>query len=333
MDLHKILKDRKDIRVTRSPGPDSVITKSAKGDAGRAELLNELRFLRTLSRSRFVPQVINEEVFTSERVDKITLQDVGDNFQPVDEYRFRTHFLRMLDTFRRLEVIHGDLTSANIRLIDDWPIVLDWGESRFADEQKPDKRPEGDIHHAFEYMANLADGARIGRRFFAMWKAIQSHEYSPPWYWLDIGCYHGDIAASAAAAGFEVTAIDRDADAIRQSKNRFRTLDIDFKNTDVVNFPGRIDAEVSSCLSMYPYLLRDRGDIVADQVIERLIDGSNIFFFESQLFGDGPGPEEFKTNHDIEVYLYDRGANSVEPIVEIALPDRNTSRTVFKVTQ
>lgn len=346
-DLWQVIKDRQDMHINRIPGPDGAVVHHAKTDDGRAELGNELRFLRELATTPFVPKVLNHNVAGADNalVNSITMEDVGESLDIVDEYKFRTHFLRFLWELRQRQIEHGDLTSANIRVVNDVPKVLDWKESRFKFEHaRPTKRPEGDIVHAFMFLAGLPDGSRHGRRFAAMWNGVNGHHIvGRPWHnfpdgrrWVDVGCFHGDIPACAAVAGFEnVAGIDSDRSAILRCQARFNGFGIMYQTLDAIELrptPLNTPVNVLSCLSAYPYILNKHGDIESNRLIEGWIDKSDIFFFECQLSGDGPGPEEFQTTRHIEEWLYERGANHVEPVVEIDLPDRNTSRTTFMVS-
>ncbi len=345
-----MIKDREDMHIIRH-GPMGNIPRHichlAKTAKGQAELQNEMRFLRELAPTGFVPLIIdtNEPTDTEHFRPPMRVEDVGDSLDIVDEEKFRTHFLRFLWELKQRQIEHGDLTSANIRVVDDIPKVLDWKESRFALEDRPTKRPEGDVFHAFQFLAGLRDGSRHGRRFAAMLNAVNLHQLvGRPWHnfpdgkrWVDVGCFHGDIAACAAVSGFEnVGGMDSDRSAIIRCQARFNGFGIMFQTLDAIELRPtpflNTPVNVLSCLSTYPYILNKHGDIESNRLIEGWIDKSDMMFFECQLLGDGPGPAGFKTTRDIEEWLYERGADSVEAIVEIELPDRNTTRTTFQVS-
>ncbi len=347
-----MIKDREDLFIIRQgpmpmSGLPSCIINQAKTDAGADQLTNEIRFLRALESTGYVPKVIRDVDQKKQgfRILKHTyIEDVGDSLDLMDEEKFRTHFLRFLWKLKQRKIEHGDLTSANIRVVNDVPKVIDWKESRFVLEDRPTKRPEGDVFHAFQFLAGLPDGSRHGRRFAAMLNGMQAHRLNfQPWHdfkdgkrWVDVGCFHGDIAACAAVSGFEnVAGIDTDRSAIIRCQARFNGFGIMFQTLDAIELrptPLNTPVNVLSCLSAYPYILNQHGDIESQRLIEGWIDKSDIFFFECQLSGDGPGPEEFKTTRHIEEWLYERGADSVEAIVEIEIKDRDTTRTTFQVS-
>ncbi len=333
------------MHIIRVPPPDGAVVHHAETDAGRRELWNELRFLRELASTPFVPEVLGTYVAPNDcMVDRLTVEDVGESLDIMDEYKFRTHFLRFLWELKQRQIEHGDLTSANIRVVDDIPKVLDWKESRFALEDRPTKRPEGDVFHAFQFLKSLPDGSRHGRRFAAMLKAVVSQRLGDaPWHnfgsggsggrWIDVGCYHGDIPACAAVAGFEnVMGIDSDLGSIAVASERFGGFGIEWRVMNAIGLQDITPVNVLSCLSTYPYILNRHGDIESNRLIEKWIDKSDMMFFECQLSGDGPGPVEFETTRHIEEWLYERGADSVEAIVEIEITDRHTTRTTFQVS-
>ncbi len=342
-----MMKDREDVYIMLH-GPMGNIPRHimhlAKTEKGQAELQNEMRFLRELAPTGFVPLIIdtNEPTDTEHFWPPMRVEDVGDSLDISDEYLFLTHFLRFLWELKARQMEHGDLTSANIRVKDDIPKVLDWKESRFSFEHdRPTKRPEGDVYHAFQFLAGLPDGSRHGRRVAAMLSAVSdhvhagrpAHNFADGPRWLDVGCYHGDIPACAAVAGFEkVEGIDCDRSAILKAQARFPDFGIMFRTMDAIQLQEPASVNVLSCLSAYPYILNKHGDIEANHLIEKWIDKSDIMFFECQLSGDGPGPAEFKTTRHIEEWLYERGADSVESIIEIEIKDRNTTRTTFQVS-
>lgn len=77
-----------------------------------------------------------------QRLDKytISMEYLGES-QPVnDETKFIRHWKRIGIMLIYIQIRHGDLTPPNIIVRDDIPHVLDWAESRFMDDPRPDKR-------------------------------------------------------------------------------------------------------------------------------------------------------------------------------------------------
>ena len=92
-----------------------------------------------------------------QRFDKytISMEYLGES-QPVsDEKAFMEHVDSILFTFFHIRVRHGDLTSANVIVRDDIPHILDWAESRFMDDPRPDKRLYGDKNRLQQTLSEL----------------------------------------------------------------------------------------------------------------------------------------------------------------------------------
>ena len=99
---------------------------------------NELWCLNQVAHRSYAP--------TAERYDKYTLKikDLG-NSEPVDAPQiFREHCEYLLDILKILGIRHGDLTEYAIIVKNNVPFIIDFAESRLADDPRPDKRPEGD---------------------------------------------------------------------------------------------------------------------------------------------------------------------------------------------
>jgi RIO-like serine/threonine protein kinase len=59
---------------------------------------------------------------------------------------FRSNCELFLSSISNLGIRHGDLTAPHIFVRNNSPIVIDWSESRFTCDPRPDKRREGDIY-------------------------------------------------------------------------------------------------------------------------------------------------------------------------------------------
>ena len=335
--MQHIIKDRDDITVARSGGTTSMITKQAKTEAGRIELSREHAFLIHLADTGYVPKVYDFDQEPQEHalVDRLVMEDVGESHEITNEYDFRTSLTLMLNTLRVKHVSHGDLTSANVRIVDNAVKVIDWGESRFFSEhERKDKRPEGDTWHAWNFASQWSDGSRVARRWHAIYNSIVKYfgpAYIPGSTLLDLGCFHADIAAAASAAGMSVHAVDADQGAINVATARWSTLSMSFEQIDVTDLGGLFNLDVVTVLSMYPYVEQRHGIIVATRWLSDVIETTKMLFFECQLAGDGPGPSWMVDTDRVQSFLENCGGREVERIIEIVLPDRDTTRTVFKV--
>lgn len=97
---------------------------------------NEWHSLEVLRSSHLVPYAWRHglEVIKMELI-------VVDQFPPREPMIW---YDTILNTLRSREIRHGDLTRPHILFREGHPIIIDFGESRWIHDPRPDKRPEGD---------------------------------------------------------------------------------------------------------------------------------------------------------------------------------------------
>ncbi len=80
------------------------------------------------------------------RFDKytISIEYLGKSQPVTDKISFMAHRTQIEFIFANIHVRHGDLTPPNIIVRDNIPYILDWAESRFLGDPRPDKRVGGD---------------------------------------------------------------------------------------------------------------------------------------------------------------------------------------------
>lgn len=112
---------------------------------------NEWYCLDTLRRTGFVPQALRWDKYT------IQIQDLGQSEHITNRDLFMSYKYDLLDTLQRYGIKHGDLTTANVIVKNNHPFVIDWAESRWGSDPRPQKRPEGDrywIENTWEMLLN-----------------------------------------------------------------------------------------------------------------------------------------------------------------------------------
>jgi RIO-like serine/threonine protein kinase len=99
---------------------------------------NEYHFLKAMANTGFVPKV--------ERYDKYTLkiEDLGKSEPITNVPLFYFRMGQLLGVLHKKGIRHGDLTEKAFIIKDNWPMVIDWAESRWASDPAVDKRPAGD---------------------------------------------------------------------------------------------------------------------------------------------------------------------------------------------
>lgn len=273
-----------------------------------AQIRRELRFLRELAESGYVPAVLGAGSDWLE-LEAITTEPV------TDPGAFLVHCCAALRALREHGIIHGDLTRHNIRVRDNRPYLIDFAQSRSTKERRKDKRPEGDAYWMWQsYIELSGDGSRYARRWLAIRDSLMLADCRSI---LDLGCYRGDMALMAQAEGFAVTGLERDENVAFIAPG--------LAHGDMLE--RQWSADGIFLLSVFPYLVQQREwDYLATWIgalrCRRL-------YFESQLAGDGPGPAEFTDEGAVMAYLAQFG--TVRPLVTIELTDRPARRTVFEV--
>jgi serine/threonine protein kinase len=277
-----------------------------------AEIANELRFLEDMQSSGYVPEVL------SHTADSITLEAIqSEMISDADE--FLHNCCEALSALYERGIIHGDLTDRNILIRENRPCIIDFAESRYADEQTPDKREGGDalwLWRAYEGLTG--DPRRHARRWLAIRERLQIHHVRSI---TDLGCGDGDIVLMAQAEGYNAIGYDNN-----QQGGVVRGKHVVPRDILREKLPK---SDAMFLLSVWPYLLERVGWHEAKAWLLKL--PCSLFYFECQLAGDGPGPVEFKTKQDIFNYLSDFG--TVTELVTIPILDRNTERTTFEVVR
>lgn len=101
---------------------------------------NEVHALTLMVPDGWVPefQRVELEVIRMQKLVNVPLTNPG---------VFRRRCLLLLDDMKKSRLRHGDLTRPHLFHTErDWPMVIDWGESRVWGDTRPDKRPEGDLY-------------------------------------------------------------------------------------------------------------------------------------------------------------------------------------------
>jgi SAM-dependent methyltransferase len=325
----KKIADRADVVVARVGDAD---VKSARTEAGEAELANEVRFLEALASTRFVPRLRGAES------NRLILEDVVEG-QPVqDEAAFLRACIGLLHAFRERGIRHGDLTAKNMIVRGDCPVALDFGESRFTDEDSPDKRPQPDAYYFWRAISEKHPGMRPVDRWIAVRGALGGDEDGA---WdclagrdvLDLGCHTGETAAMAAAEGARAVGVDRDADVVGQARDLWGgfgadTVGCQFLCADIVGYEPEA-ADIVFLFSTWAYMVQEHGREATEETLALLIARSQVLFFETQLRGDGPGPDFLQSHADVGALLNRYGA--AERLALIPVMGRGAYRSVWSV--
>lgn len=327
------------LEVTREK---SGIVKRAFCDGDLEGIRNEARMLKELRGTGFAPELLEEGD------DYIRQEDLGES-QPVqDGEALRYNAVRLLWTLRQHRVRHGDLTGGNIIIKGDRPIAIDFQQSNFFDEPPMDKRKLSDAYYLWRSVQQPAkehptpDTPRVMRRWLAVMGAmggLSLRDSMAGKTLLDLGCFQGDFCAMAAANGMFAIGIDRGG--FRQGENSMEIAEelwadmvkagpLQFYQRDIIE---RADFSCDAVLlfSTWAYICNEYGKEKAFDLLDRIVSQCGILFFETQLAGDGPGPDFLVTDDDVGNMLGQFG--TPQPLVTIPVTDRPAERTVWKVTK
>jgi len=335
------------LRVYRT---DKGILKSLNHDTEKAVewhdmnmkgLHNEARFLLLLEGCGYTPKLLEEGD------DYILQEDVGDRNVPTSIQELMRHCCRMLNLFREKRVRHIDLTWVNVIARDNHPWAVDWQQSRMCDEvANTEERNETDTAVVWRWMIEIKDNrgvpdeARIIRRWYNVLGGLGALtlRLSPleGKTFLDLGCFQGDHVAMARCEGMEAEGVDYGGfrsgeDSIEIAESLWKGMGCKFTKADIMDLPGNYFVrDVVTMFSTWPYIVANHGREKAEGLLTDILWHCGSFFFETQLYGDGPGPEFLKADSDVEKLLRDCGAKEVKPLITIPVYGRPASRTVWE---
>lgn len=326
------------IRETRG------IVKRAYTEGDLTGIRNEARMLKELRGTGFAPELLEEGD------DYIVQEDLGES-QPVhDGEVLRQNATRLLWTLRQHRIRHGDLTGGNIIIKGDRPIAIDFQQSHFFDEPAQDKRKLSDSYFLWRVIQSLPselhptpDSPRVIRRWMAVLGSLGGLTLGSPLEGktlLDLGCFQGDFCAMAAAEGMEdAVGVDRGGfrqgeDSIARGRSLWNKMGATGKLRlfvrDILDWPG-FNYDAVLLFSTWAYIHNEYGKEKAFDLLDRIVAQCGTFFFETQLAGDGPGPDFLVTDDDVGNMLGQFG--TPQPLVTIPVTGRPAERTVWKVSR
>lgn len=310
-------------------------------------LKNEARMLQLMAESHYAPDLLWDGG------DFINQQDVGDTEPPTDGELFRRNCIKMLATIRARGLRHGDLIGSNVITRDNHPYAIDWQEGHLLTEPAPQKQPWSDSHLMMRHIAGTldvngqADTPRVARRWGVVLGALgATTNFTLPLKgksFLDLGCFQGDFVALAAAEGMDALGLDQGGfrsgeNSIAIGRELWKGFPYGHVNLSEGNIIGSAAAgllrnwDVVMMFSTWPYIVKDYGWEKAVEVLQQIVAGNDVLFFETQLAGDGPGPTELQTDDDVELMLRMRcQASTVKNIGTFPVTGRPASRTVWEV--
>ena len=303
---------------------------------------NEAAMLDAMSGSGYAPELIDVGE------DWNTQEDLGHTETPSDPEVWRQNLVRMLATIRAYGLRHGDLRGNNIITRGTRSWAVDWQESHRLEDVAPQKQPFADSALLMQHIKGTVqangqyDTPRVARRWHAVLGALgATMDFRLPLkdkVFLDLGCFQGDFVALAASEGMNALGIDQGG--FRTGENSIAIAEglwsgfpfghARFMKRDIIDW-GNYEADVVIMFSTWPYVVKDYGRRQADDLLRAIIAEAGVFFFETQLAGDGPGPDFLTRDEDVRDMLTHCGAATVQSIGTFDVTGRPAKRTVWKV--
>lgn len=279
---------------------------------------NEVDMLEIMSGSGFTPEVVS----TWDRM--LTVTNLGESEPVTDEVLFRRNCAKLLGVMRDREVRHGDLTSKNIVVRDNVPMVVDWKQSRVASDPGPDKRIRGDAFHLWQAATELSPDTS---RHLRKWAAIRPHTRHGSIN--DLGCAEADYLLFAWSENSDraLLGVENHHESFLAALKLVLGKNMSLSSNNLCRvWYDIIPTHTIFFMSVYPHLPEQFRDVILRKVIE----SSDQLFFEAQHVGDGPGT--FNDDDEIYGHLLGKGANKVEALITLPVHGRDHERTVWMVT-
>ena len=304
---------------------------------------NEAAMLDAMSGSGYAPELIDIGE------DWNTQEDLGHTEAPVDMEVWRQNLVRMLAAIRARGLRHGDLKGNNIITRGDRSSAVDWQESHRIGDVAPQKSPYTDSLLLMQHIIGTAgpngqfDTPRVARRWGAVIGSLgATTDLSLPLkdkFFMDLGCFQGDFCALAASEGMVAQGFDRGGfrtgensiEIAKQLWGDFPFSRLVFTEADILSISPLYVGDVVVMFSTWAYIVQDYGTPRAMTLLEEIIAESGVFFFETQLAGDGPGPPFLTRDEDVRDMLAACGATKVKAIGTFNVTGRPAKRTVWRV--
>ena len=106
---------------------------------------NEIYWLNEMNEFAESNDLISYVPGDIKRFDKytISMEYLGESQPIIGKTEFAIHWKQIRFMLLNIHVRHGDITPPNVIVRDDFPYLLDWAESRFINDPRPDKREGG----------------------------------------------------------------------------------------------------------------------------------------------------------------------------------------------
>jgi 2-polyprenyl-3-methyl-5-hydroxy-6-metoxy-1,4-benzoquinol methylase len=255
-----------------------------------------------------------------------------------DEDNWIRSYNDIINILLKENIRHGDLTLYNVFPKNNKPILIDFNESRYYNENLHDKRKEDDSHWLWRTMIHYLDitsypptkNSRAPEMWWAMKPYVCSNSIKSV---IDLGCGMGDISIRCLMNGKSVKMVDSNKEQLDIGRSKIQELSKGGLNTTVEYCESTISdfiklgnySDGMICFSVLPYL----SDTEVSDVLNYMKSHSKISFVEIQSKDDGPGKLSEEQIFDL---LEGHGFSKIENIGSTLVDYRNKKRIIWKLT-
>ena len=313
--MNNVEKTRLGITVNKvRPG---VLELAAHTEHEKEYLQNAYVKLADFSQSGYAPEPFKYR----QQEGVLVLEDLGETEPVTDEAIFRRHITELILALKRHRIIHGDATDRNIIVKDNKPYLIDFQQAIYEHEAGPPKRPGDDADWLWKAAEGLSPDTS---RHIRKWRAIRP--YLQEGSILDLGCADGDYLFFAMADN---------SDRVLHGVDRLKVTPCSEHLIGVIAYGDIMHHEHFRydnvlLFSVFAHLQDEHNWGPVDDLMKAIMADCGTLWFETQLFGDGPGPINFVDDSDVSAYLEEYASN-VETVVTIPVAGRPSHRTIWKV--
>ncbi len=281
---------------------------SATTDTERAFLANAAEKLQALQGLGVAPRCLG--AFDG----MLTLERITGSYEG-DEMAWLWGACDLLQALDACDIKHGDLAPKNLLHRGDRPIAIDFQESVWYEDGIATKRPQPDAEILWKSAVEITGDED---RRFRRWQAIQPHLDEAGI--LDLGCSSGHFGRLAEVDSEAVWIYGFDLEP-HKAWHGLMSERLIFDAINILELPPRVSMypvpPTAFVLSTWPYLVQQAGLTEATGWLRSIVRLCGQTFFETQLFGDGPGASIHPTDGMVARWLQDEIRCTAEPLVTI----------------
>lgn len=277
--MNEVLLDRPGMLVTKTDR--HTVIKKARDAISRRGIHNSWRLLQAMSGTGYAPEPIRLED------DEIEFEFIDAQTEPLEGELLRENAIRCIFELRRRHICHLDAGGSNVIFRNNAPVLIDWDQSCFSWEKKPQKIPPVDTVMLYSVIKWHIDIYHVLERYRWVQRATM-----PWWGWgtlLDIGTYRGDFCALAQSDFLQSHGIDIDSfdtGGIQKAIERWGPYGCTFEKRDVLDV-DTFDYNIVLFFSTFHHLVKQHGLSCGLDLLRKLVKDCDLLLFETEVYFEG----------------------------------------------